>query len=246
MSGGAKRVLITGGGRGIGAATARLAGARGWRVAINYRSDRAAAEATAEAVRAAGGEAVLIAGDVAEADAVAAIFDAAEAAFGGLDAVVVNAGALARASSLAEMDPERIRRVIDVNILGALLTSREAARRLAEGGAVVFLSSAAARLGSPGEFVDYAATKGAIDTLTRGLSIELGPRKIRVNAVRPGLIDTDIHIDAGWPGRARAMAENVPMRRAGSADEVAEAIVWLVSDAASYVSGAILDVTGGR
>lgn len=246
MSGAAPRLLVTGGGRGIGASVATLVGARGWRVAINYRSDAASAEITAAKVRAAGGEAILAPGDVADAGAVAAMFDQAEETFGGLDAVVANAGMLAARTTLADMSPERIRRVIDVNVTGALLTTREAARRLPAGGSIVLLSSAAARLGSPNEFVDYAASKGAIDTLTRGLSIELGPRAIRVNAVRPGLIETDIHADGGWADRAQAMGAHVPMGRAGAAEEVAEAIVWLLSDAASYVSGAVIDVTGGR
>lgn len=246
MTAAPKRLLITGGGRGIGAATARLSGARGWRVAINYRADAAAAEATAAATRAGGGEAMLVQGDVADAADVARVVDAAEAAFGGLDAVIVNAGMLAARMRLEDMTPERIRRIIDVNVTGALLTAREAARRLPSGGSITLLSSAAARIGGAGEFVDYAASKGAIDTLARGLSAELGPRGVRVNAVRPGLIETDMQSDTGWPERATALAENVPLRRSGSAEEVAESIVWLTSDAASYVSGAVLDVTGGR
>ncbi|MCI4665546.1 MAG: SDR family oxidoreductase [Neomegalonema sp.] len=241
-----KRLLITGAGRGIGAATARLGGARGWRCVINYRKDRDAAEVTAAQVRVAGGEAILAQGDVADAAEIARIFDDAEEAFGGLDAVIINAGVLFSRMPLAEMDPERIRRTVDVNVTGALLTAREAALRLKQGGSITLLSSAAARLGSPNEFVDYAATKGAMDTLTRGLAAELGPRGIRVNAVRPGLIETDIHIDAGWPERAQALASGIPMQRPGSAEEVAQSIIWLTSDEASYVSGALLDVSGGR
>lgn len=245
------RVLITGGARGIGAAAARLLASQGVSVAVNYRAQAAAAEAVAVEARAAGVGAMAVPGDVADPIAVEQMFDAAETALGRLDGVVVNAGVLGPRGPLAELDPDRIRRVVDVNVTGAVLTAREAARRLSTarggaGGAIVIVSSAAARLGSPNEFIDYAATKGATDTLTLGLARELGPEGVRVNAVRPGLIDTEIHADAGAPDRARVLAPSVPMRRAGDAIEVAQAVAWLLSDAASYVSGAILDVTGGR
>jgi NAD(P)-dependent dehydrogenase (short-subunit alcohol dehydrogenase family) len=238
-------VLVTGGARGIGSATCRLAGARGWDVTVNYFNDAVAAEATASAVQAAGGRAIVARGDVAiEADTVA-LFDTAEAAFGPLDGVVANAGIVAPPARLVDMDVGRMRRVVEVNLLGTLLTAREAARRMT-GGSLVLLSSVAARLGAPGEYVDYAAAKGAIDTLAVGLARELGPAGLRVNAVRPGVIATEIHARNGTPGRAERIGVDAPLGRAGSAEEVAEAVLWLLSDAAAYVSGAILDVSGGR
>lgn len=238
-------VLVTGGARGIGAATCRLAGARGWDVTVNYLNDAVAAEATVSAVRDAGGRAIAVRGDVAlEADT-GALFDAAEAAFGPLGGVVANAGIVAPSARLADMDVDRMRRVVEVNLLGTLLTAREAARRMS-GGSLVLLSSIAARLGAPGEYVDYAAAKGAIDTLTVGLAKELGPAGIRVNAVRPGVVVTDIHARNGTPGRAERIGAAAPLGRAGTPEEVAEAVLWLLSDAAAYVSGAILDVGGGR
>lgn len=244
-------LLVTGGGRGIGAATCLLAGGRGWDVTFCYAGDAPAAEATAGAVRAAGGRALAVRGDVTSEDDTADLFDAAEAAFGPVAAVVANAGIVAPSALLADMDLARMRRVIDVNLLGALLTAREAARRMGrsrggQGGALVLVSSTAARIGAAGEYVDYAAAKGAIDTLTLGLSRELGPDGIRVNAVRPGVVLTDIHARNGTPGRAERIGETTPLGRAGEAAEVAEAILWLASDAASYCAGAILDISGGR
>jgi NAD(P)-dependent dehydrogenase (short-subunit alcohol dehydrogenase family) len=246
-----KRILITGASRGIGRATAILCGSRGWSVAINYLRDEAAAAATAGAVEQAGGRATIVQGDVAEEAEVLAMFDAAAQALGPLDAVVINAGISAPAQPLAEISSQRLRRMFGVNIHGAFLCARESARRLGRdrggsGGAIVFVSSAASRLGAPGEFVDYAASKGALDTLTIGLSKELAPQGVRVNAVRPGLIETDIHASGGQPDRAQRLGAMTPMRRAGMPQEVAEAIVWLLSDAASYANGAILDVAGGR
>lgn len=246
-----RAILITGAGRGIGRASARLAGARGWSVAINYVSNAdAAAEAVAE-VEAAGGRAVAIRGDVSVEADVIATFDAAERAFGPLDGFVNNAGIVAPSLPLAEMDAQRLRRIFDVNVYGAYLCAREAARRLSrerggKGGVIVNISSAAARLGSPGEYVDYAGSKAAIDTLTIGLAKELGAQGVRVNAVRPGLIDTEIHASGGRPDRAAVLGADTPLGRPGAAQEVAEAVIWLLSDAASYVSGAILDVAGGR
>ena len=240
------RTLITGGTRGIGRAIALDCAARGWPVALGYRADRAAADETLRLVAEAGGQAHAFAADVADAGDVARLFDQAEAALGGLDAVVVNAGAVAPAMGIADMTPDRIDRVIRVNLNSALYSAREAARRLGPGGALVFVSSAAARLGSPGEYVDYAAAKGGVDTLTIGLAKELGPRGIRVNAVRPGVIETDIHADGGEPDRAARIGPGTPLGRAGSAEEVAATVVWLISDKASYANGALIDVAGGR
>lgn len=246
-----KTILITGASRGIGRETALLCGGRGWSVGINYVGNEVAAEETAVAVRQAGGKAALVKGDVAVEADVIAMFEATETALGRLSGVVINAGIVAPSLPLAEMSAERLKRVFEVNVLGAYLCARESARRLArdpggEGGAIVLLSSAAARLGSPFEFVDYAGSKGAIDTLTIGLAKELGGQGVRVNAVRPGLIETDIHASAGQPDRAARLGAATPIGRAGSAAEVAEAILWLLSDASSYVTGALLDVAGGR
>lgn len=246
-----KTILITGASRGIGRAAARLAGRRGWSVGVNYAGNADAAAEAVAAVEAAGGRALAIQGDVsAEAD-VTAMFDAAEKAFGRLDGFVNNAGVLGPSLALADMDAARMKRIFDVNVFGAFLCAREAARRLSKsrggrGGAIVNISSAAARLGSPLEYVDYAASKGAMDTMTIGLAKELGPEGVRVNAIRPGLIETDIHASGGRPDRAATLGATTPLGRAGTADEVAEAIVWLLSDASSYVSGALLDVGGGR
>jgi NAD(P)-dependent dehydrogenase (short-subunit alcohol dehydrogenase family) len=246
-----KSIIVTGGGRGIGAATARLAGKRGWSVAVNYVGNAEAALATVREVEKAGGKAIAVKGNMAVEADVVALFDAAAKAFRRIDGVVNNAGISALAMPLAEMSAERMRSVIDVNLFGALLVAREAVRRMAtsrggQGGVIVNLSSAAAKLGGSGEFIDYAATKGAIESLTIGLSKEAGPDGIRVNAIRPGLIATELHASGGDPERAERLGVATPLGRAGSADEVAEAIVWLLSDEASYVSGAILDVTGGR
>jgi len=244
-----KKILITGGSRGIGRATAILAGARGWSVAFSYISDEAAAQETAARIRDAGGKAIALRGDVAVEADVLTLFETAQTELGGLDGVVVNAGISAPAMPLAEMSLERLQRVFDVNVLGSYLCAREAARRLpgnAGGGSIVLVSSAAARLGAPFEFVDYAGAKAALDTLAIGLAKELGGQNVRVNAIRPGLIETDIHASGGQPDRAQRLGVTTPLGRAGSAAEVAEAIIWLLSDAASYTTGAILDVTGGR
>jgi NAD(P)-dependent dehydrogenase (short-subunit alcohol dehydrogenase family) len=244
-------ILITGGSRGIGRAAAILAGGRGWSVGVNYAGNEQAARATVSAVEAAGGKAIPILGDVASETDVQRMFDATEAAFGPLTGVVNNAGIVAPGSPLADMSAERLARMFNVNVLGAYLVARETARRLAtdrggKGGSLVNLSSAAARLGSPNEYVDYAGSKGAIDTMTIGLSKELAPRGIRVNAIRPGLIDTEIHASGGAPDRAFRLASMVPMGRPGTAEEVARTILFLLSDESAYINGAIIDVTGGR
>lgn len=241
-------MLITGASRGIGRATALRAAEAGWSVAINYRNDVDAAEDTARAVRERGVRAVLVPGDVSlEAD-VAAMFDTAATALGGLSSVVVNAGIVAPAQALVDISAERLKRMFEVNVLGAYLTAREAARTLtkAGGGSIVLVSSAATRLGSPFEYVDYAGSKAALDTLAIGLAKELARDGVRVNAVRPGLIETEIHASGGQPDRAQRLGAQTPIGRPGLPEEVAEAIVWLASDAASYVTGSILDVAGGR
>ncbi len=246
-----RKILITGGSRGIGRATAVACATRGWSLAINYREDAASAEAASADARAAGGQAITLRGDVARERDVVDLFGAAKDGMGGLDGVVVNAGVVAPKALLADMETARLRAIVEVNVLGAFLCAREAARHLmrdrgGSGGAIVLISSAASRLGAPGEFVDYAASKGAVDTLALGLARELAPHGVRVNAVRPGLIETDIHASGGQPDRAARLGKTTPIGRAGRPEEVAEAVVWLLSEAASYTTGAILDVTGGR
>ncbi|MGQ7791331.1 SDR family oxidoreductase [Faunimonas sp. B44] len=247
----AKTIVITGGSRGIGRAAARQAGALGWSVAVNYARDENAAKATAEAIGRDGGRAITVKADIVSEGEVIGLFDQATDAFGPLDGVVINAGIVAPAATLAEMTADRIRRVIDVNVYGACLCAREAARRLARsrggrGGSLVIVSSVASRIGSPFEYVDYAASKGAMDALTLGLAKELGPEGIRVNAVRPALIETDIHAQSGRPDRAQVLGANTPLGRSGTPEEVAEAIIWLLGDASSYVSGSFIDLAGGR
>jgi NAD(P)-dependent dehydrogenase (short-subunit alcohol dehydrogenase family) len=246
-----KTILITGASRGIGRATALLCARQRWNVAINYLRDRAAAEETAQTVRRAGVHALTVRGDVSVESDVVAMFGDAEAALGPLDGVVINAGIVAPSSRLADMDSARLKRMFDVNIYGAYLCARESARRLPKdrgghGGSIVLISSAASRLGSPFEYIDYAGSKAAIDTLTIGLAKELAPQRVRVNAVRPGLIETDIHASGGQPDRAQRVGVTTPMGRPGRPEEVAEAIIWLLGDGASYTTGAILDVAGGR
>jgi NAD(P)-dependent dehydrogenase (short-subunit alcohol dehydrogenase family) len=246
-----KTILVTGGSRGIGRAVAICAARRGWNVAFTYVANSKAAEETRLAIEKAGGKGLAIRGDAAVQAEVAAAFDAAENAFGRIEGFVNNAGFGTPTGQLADKKPEDIAALVETNVLGALLGAREAARRMARsrggrGGAIVNISSAAVRLGMPNEGVDYAATKGAMDPLTLGLSRELGPEGVRVNGVRPGLIATDFHALIGAPERIQKLMGAIPMGREGTADEVAEAVVWLLSDEASYVSGALLDVTGGR
>ncbi len=243
-------LLITGGSRGIGAATAVLAAQRGWDVAINYTRDAAAAERVAAEVRATGRRALVVQADVSDEAQVLAMFAAVDQ-FGTLGGLVNNAGVVDVPARVDEMSLQRLMRMFAINLSGSFLCAREAVKRMSTrhggaGGVIVNLSSAAARLGSPGQYVDYAAAKAGIDTFTLGLAREVASEGIRVNAVRPGIIDTDIHASGGLPERARQVAPMVPMQRAGSAGEVAQAIVWLLSEAASYTTGAVLDVSGGR
>ncbi len=246
-----RTLIITGGSRGIGAAVARLAGGRGWNVVVNYLGNEGAAAETCNAVVTAGGLALAVQGDMGQEADVVRLFDSAEARFGAIDGLVVNAGIVAPSLPLAEMGLDRISTVMRTNVIGAMLTAREGARRMgraaaADSASMVFVSSAAARLGSANEYVDYAASKGAIDTLTIGLAKELAPQNIRVNAVRPGLIETEIHASGGAPDRAARLGSQVPAGRAGTAEEVAEGILWLLDGASSYVTGTHLDISGGR
>lgn len=246
-----KHILVTGGSRGIGRAVAILAGEHGWSVGVNYAGNEKAAAETVAAVKAAGGNAIAIQGDVANEADVIAMFDATIQAFGPLDGFVNNAGIVGHKEPFADYSLERMKRIFDINVLGAYLCAREAARRMSKsrggrGGSIVNISSMAARLGSPGEYVDYAGSKGAIDTMTVGLARELAPEGIRVNAVRPGLIDTEIHASGGQPDRAARLGATTPMGRAGTAGEVAEAVVWLLGDSCDYLTASLLDVAGGR
>lgn len=244
-------LLVTGGSRGIGAAVSRQAAAAGWHVAINYTRDAAAAEAVAAEVRAAGRQAWTLQADVADEAQVEAMFTRLDAQAPPLAGLVNNAGIVDRVQRLDQMDLARWQRMFATNVIGSMLCARAAVKRMStrhggRGGSIVNLSSVAARLGSPGEYVDYAASKGAIDSFTIGLAGELAAEGVRVNAVRPGIIDTDMHASGGRPDRAQTVAPKLPMQRAGRADEVASAIVWLLSDGAGYTTGALLDVTGGR
>lgn len=246
-----KVLLITGAGRGIGAATARLAGRQGYSVCVNYRSRREAAASVVEAIEAGGGRAVAVQADVSDESEVRRLFDACDRELGPPSALVNNAGVLETQMRVDEIDTARLQRVFATNVFGAFACAREAGRRMSTryggaGGAIVNVSSVAARLGAPGEYVDYAASKAALDTLTVGLAREVAGEGIRVNAVRPGYIYTDIHASGGEPGRVDRIKASLPMKRGGSAEEVARAILWLLSDEASFTTGVLLDVAGGR
>lgn len=244
-------VLITGASRGIGAATARLAARRGYSVCVNYRCDSDGAQQVVQAIEAEGGNAIAVAADISVEEEVVRLFEACNHQLGPLTALVNNAGILEQQMRLDSMDSGRLHRVFATNVIGSLLCAREAVRHMStehggEGGAIVNLSSGAARLGSANEYIDYAASKGAIDTFTLGLAKEVASEGIRVNAVRPGLINTDMHASGGEPDRIERMKNSIPMQRGGTAEEVANAIVWLLSDDASYTTGSFIDVAGGR
>jgi len=244
-------ILVTGGSRGIGAATARLAAERGYAVCVNYRSNRAAADAVVAGIESAGGKAVAVGADVSVEADVVRLFETVDARLGRLTALVNNAGILETQSRVDQMDAARLGRIFATNVTGAFLCAREAGTRMSTtrggvGGAIVNVSSRAAQLGAPGEYVDYAASKAAIETLTIGLAREVAGEGIRVNGVRPGIIYSDIHASGGEPGRVDRLGPQLPMKRGGEAVEVARAILWLLSDEASYSTGTFIDVAGGR
>ena len=246
-----KVLLVTGGSRGIGAATSILAAQKGWAVAVNYTSNSQAADDVVTQIKKAGGEAMSVQADVANEEQVLAMFEKVRSTLGPLQGLVNNAGVVDVSARLDQMSMARWRRMFDINVLGAMLCAREAIRQMStlhggQGGSIVNLSSAAARLGAPGQYLDYAAAKGAIDSFTLGLSKEVAAEGIRVNAIRPGLIDTEIHASGGLPNRVKDLEHLVPAKRGGTAMEVAHAIVWLLSDDASYTTMSLLDVSGGR
>jgi NAD(P)-dependent dehydrogenase (short-subunit alcohol dehydrogenase family) len=243
--------LITGGSRGIGKATALLLAQQGLRVVVNYHRDRQAAQEVVEEITRAGGEALAWQADVSDEQQVVTMFTAIDEAWGPVNVLVNNAGILATQCRVENLTAERINHVLSTNVTGYFLCCREAVKRMStehggSGGAIVNVSSVAARLGSPGEYVDYAASKGAVDTLTTGLSLEVAAQGIRVNGVRPGFIYTEMHASGGEPGRVDRVAPAIPMRRGGQPEEVAQAIAWLVSDSASYVTGSFIDLAGGK
>jgi NAD(P)-dependent dehydrogenase (short-subunit alcohol dehydrogenase family) len=246
-----KVLLVTGGSRGIGAATALLAAQNGWSVAVNYTANSLAADEVVRQIRASGGQAMSVQADVAEEDQVLRMFEHIDAKFGRLSGLVNNAGVVDVTARVDEMSVARWKRMFDINVIGSLICAREAVRRMStrhggEGGSIVNVSSAAARLGAPGQYVDYAAAKGAIDAFTIGLAKEVAGEGVRVNAVRPGLIETEIHASGGLPNRVKDLQHLVPVGRGGTAEEVAQGIVWLLSDSANYTTMSFLDISGGR
>jgi NAD(P)-dependent dehydrogenase (short-subunit alcohol dehydrogenase family) len=246
-----KIILVTGASRGIGAATAVLAAKSGYAVAVNYRSDRTRAEEVLAEVRALGVSAIAVQADISKEDEIIRLFEAVDSQLGRLTALVNNAGILEKQMRVESMPADRLQRVLATNVVGTILCAREAIRRMStklggQGGSIVNVSSMASRLGSPNEYVDYAASKGAVDTFTIGLSREVAAEGIRVNAIRPGLIDTEMHASGGEPGRIERLKSSVPMQRGGTAEEAARAIMWLLSDDASYTTGSFIEVSGGR
>ena len=244
-------LLVTGGSRGIGAAACLVAAHNGWRVAVNYASNEVAANAVVSEIKKAGGDAIAIKGDVGNAADIVSMFEAVDRYFGRLDGLVNNAGIVDHTARVDEMSVDRLERMMRINVTGSILCAGEAVRRMStarggQGGAIVNISSMAAVLGGSAQYVDYAASKGAIDAFTVGLSKEVAAEGVRVNAIRPGIIETDIHASGGQPDRPKEMASSIPMKRAGQAEEVADAIVYLLSPSASYITGAILNVSGGR
>lgn len=243
--------IVTGGGRGIGAATASLLGQQGYHVCVNYRTNDAAAREIVDELKSQGMNAIPVKADIGDADDAARLFATVDRELGSLTALVNNAAIVAPHARVEELDPGRIENIMRTNVLGTFFCCKEAIKRMSTrhggtGGAIVNVSSVAARTGSPGEYVDYAASKGAVDTLTKGLSLELAADGIRVNAVRPGFIYTEMHADGGEPGRVDRLAASIPLQRGGTPDEVAQSIAWLLSDAASFVTGAFIDIAGGR
>lgn len=246
-----KVLVVTGGGRGIGAETSKLAASRGWRVALSYVSDEAAAASVVAEIEAAGGEALAVRADVGSEADILALFEAVDRRFGRLDGLVNNAGIVAPKARVDEYSAERLERMMRVNVIGSMLCAREAVKRMSTlhggaGGSIVNVSSVAAVLGSASEYVDYAASKGAIDTFTVGLAREIATEGVRVNGVRPGIVATEIHASGGQPDRVERVRPMIPMKREGRPGEIASAIVWLLSDEASYITGALLDASGGR
>ena len=244
-------LIITGASRGIGAATARIAGRSGYVVCVNYLKNKAAAKQIVEEIKADGGRALAVGANISREDEVVKLFRTVDDKLGKISALVNNAGILETQMRIEDMNEARLNRIFLTNITGSFLCAREAVKRMStknggKGGAIVNVSSAAARLGSAGEYVDYAASKGAVDTFTRGLAQEVAEEGIRVNAVRPGVIDTDIHASGGEPGRVERVKASIPMKRGGSAEEVAKAIMWLLSSESSYTTGSLLEVSGGR
>ena len=246
-----KVLIVTGGSRGIGAATVRIAGRRGYAVCVNFLKNKVAAKQIVDKINADGGQAIAVGADISKEEEVLELFSTVDDRLGKISALVNNAGILESQMRIEDMDSKRLNRVFLTNITGSILCAREAVKRMSiknggNGGTIVNLSSAAARLGSPGEYIDYAASKGAIDTFTRGLAQEVAEEGIRVNAVRPGVIETDIHASGGEPGRVERIKDTIPLKRGGKPEEVARSIMWLLSSESSYTTGALLEVSGGR